>query len=212
MTQAGGATWLAETGLALDDRGFVRVNAHLQSVTDPHVFAAGDVASLDHRPLEKAGVFAVRMARPLAENLRRSVLEQTLQVYRPQRRWLALISIGDRYAVASRGALGFSGAWVWRWKDSIDRRFMRRISEFPAMDAAKPMADPAGNAQPLTEEESLQAISAIAMRCGGCGAKVGASVLSRALGALAPIERDDVLIGLHAPDDAAVVRQLIGIT
>ncbi len=206
VTQAGGVPWLAETGLALDDRGFVRVNAHLQSVTDPHVFAAGDVASLDHRALEKAGVFAVRMARPLAENLRRSVQEHTLQVYRPQRRWLALISTGDRYAVASRGALGFSGAWVWRWKDSIDRRFMRRFSEFPAMDAAKPMADPAGNALPLTEEESLQAISAIAMRCGGCGAKVGASVLSRALGALAPIERDDVLIGLHAPDDAAVVR------
>jgi selenide,water dikinase len=206
VTQAGGAAWLAETGLALDDRGFVRVNAQLQSVTDPHVFAAGDVASLDHRPLEKAGVFAVRMARPLAENLRRSVQEQTLQVYRPQRRWLALISTGDRCAVASRGALGFSGAWVWRWKDWIDQRFMRRFSEFPAMDAAKPMPDPAGNTLPLTEEESLQAISAIAMRCGGCGAKVGASVLSRALGALAPIERDDVLIGLHAPDDAAVVR------
>lgn len=205
VTQAGGAGWLAGTGLALDARGFVRVNAHLQSVTDPHVFAAGDVASLDDRPLEKAGVFAVRMARPLAENLRRSVQEQTPQVYRPQRSWLALISTGDRYAVASRGALGFSGAWVWRWKDWIDQRFMRRFSEFPAMDGAKPVSGQ-GNSLPLTQEESLQAISAIAMRCGGCGAKVGATVLSRALGALAPIERDDVLIGLHAPDDAAVVR------
>lgn len=58
----------------------------------------------------------------------------------------------------------------------------------------------------LSAEESRQAISAIAMRCGGCGAKVGASILGRALAQLQPVPRDDVLIGLHAPDDAAVVR------
>jgi selenide,water dikinase len=59
---------------------------------------------------------------------------------------------------------------------------------------------------PLDDVEQAQAISAIAMRCGGCGAKVGATVLSRALAEIHPIERDDVLIGLHAPDDAAVLR------
>ena len=207
VTRAGGAAWLGATGLALDAEGFIRVNDNLQSVSDPRVFAAGDIASMEQHRLEKAGVFAVRMTGPLAENLRRSTSNQPLVAYRPQKRWLALISTGDQYAVGSRAALGFGGAWVWRWKDWIDRRFMRQFSEFPPMGdgdgagAAAPVA-----ALPLTAEESLQALSAIAMRCGGCGAKVGANVLSRALGALVPVQRDDVLIGLHAPDDAAIVR------
>jgi len=205
VTQAGGADWLRDTGLALDERGFIRVNDALQSVSDPLVFAAGDVASMDTRALEKAGVFAVRMALPLARNLRSALAQRPLQPYRPQRSWLALISTGDRYAVASRGKLSFAGAWVWRWKDWIDRRFMRRFSEFAPMDAA-PDAAPLAGGIALSQEESLQAIAAVAMRCGGCGAKVGASVLSRALAGLAPVPDEDVLIGLHAPDDAAIVR------
>jgi selenide, water dikinase len=203
VTRASGAPWLRGTGLALDDSGFIRVTETLQTVTDGHVFAGGDVASMVGHSLEKAGVFAVRQGQPLAENLRRAVQGQPLAAYRPQKRWLALISTGDKYAVASRGALGFQGRWVWRWKDWIDRRFMARFSEFPAMRAAPRAPPPSIH---LADDEAAQAISAIAMRCGGCGAKVGASVLSRALGSLHPIQRDDVLIGLHSPDDAAVVR------
>ncbi|MBE0619521.1 MAG: selenide, water dikinase SelD [Burkholderiales bacterium] len=204
VTRAGGAPWLRETGLALDADGFIQVTDTLQTVTDPRVFAAGDIASMVDRPLEKAGVFAVRQGPPLTENLRRAVEGRTLKPYRPQKSWLALISTGDRYAVASRGALGFGGAWVWRWKDWIDRRFMLKFSQFPVMEAGGAQAVP--SPVKLGEEEAAQAISAVAMRCGGCGAKVGATVLARALGALNPVERDDVLIGLHAPDDAAVVR------
>ena len=202
VTRAGGAPWLRATGLALDADGCIKVSDTLQSVTDPKVFAAGDIARMVNHPLEKAGVFAVRQGAPLAENLRRAVEGKALAPYRPQARWLALISTGDRYAVASRGALGFRGAWVWRWKDWIDRRFMLKFSRFPSMETAAA----APTTVQLDNEEAAQAISSIAMRCGGCGAKVGASVLSRALGALLPVEREDVLIGLHAPDDAAVVR------
>ena len=204
VTRAGGAPWLRETGLALDADGFIQVTDTLQTVTDPKVFAAGDIASMINHPLEKAGVFAVRQGPPLAQNLRRAAEGKTLEPYRPQSRWLALISTGDKYAVASRGALGFKGAWVWRWKDWIDRRFMLKFSQFPAMDGERAVAAP--STVQLGEEEAAQAISAVAMRCGGCGAKVGATVLARALGALHPVDRDDVLIGLHAPDDAAVVR------
>jgi selenide,water dikinase len=138
--------------------------------------------------------------------LRRSLQGQPLKPYRPQRSWLALISTGNKHAVASRGALGFAGDWVWRWKDRIDRDFMRKFSEFPGMAAKGAAPAPAANQLALSREESLQAISAIAMRCGGCGAKVGSTVLSRALGQLQVVQRDDVLIGLHDPDDAAIVR------
>jgi len=205
VTRAGGAAWLGATGLALDEEGFILVNDCLQSISDPLVFAAGDVASMQSRRLEKAGVFAVRMGRPLANNLRRSLADKSLQPYRPQRHWLALISTGDRYAVASRAKLGFAGRWVWRWKDWIDRGFMRRHSPSGPMAEMSALI-PQNTTLALTHEETLQAISAVAMRCGGCGAKVGANVLSRALEGLQPVQREDVLIGLHSPDDAAVVR------
>jgi selenide,water dikinase len=207
VTQAGGASWLQGTGLALNEGGFLLVNDQLQSVTDPKVFAVGDIAAMQNYPLEKAGVFAVRMGNPLATNLRLILQGRALKPYHPQSSWLAIISTGNKYAVASRGALGFWGAWVWRWKDWIDLRFMRKFSQFPSMQAAV-AAQPAVTPSPLTltSVEASQAISAVAMRCGGCGAKVGATVLTRALGALRVLQREDVLIGLNDPDDAAVVR------
>ncbi len=207
VTRAGGAAWLKQTGLQIDKEGFIEVKDTLQTITDPLIYAAGDIASMVNFKLEKAGVFAVRMAKPLTENLRRAVSGTDLQNYSPQTSWLALISTGDKYAIASRGWLGFAGAWVWQWKDWIDQRFMRKFSEFPDMSVqAAPAPSSALANVKLSSEESLQAISAIAMRCGGCGAKVGATILQRALGNLHPLQRDDVLIGLKDPDDAAVVR------
>ena len=58
----------------------------------------------------------------------------------------------------------------------------------------------------MADEQTLHEISAIAMRCGGCGAKVGSTVLSRVVNRLQPITRDDVVIGLADPDDAAVTE------
>jgi selenide,water dikinase len=129
VTRAGGAAWLQDTGLALDADGFIQVTDTLQTVTDSNIFAAGDIAAMVNYPLEKAGVFAVRQGPPLAHNLRLSVQGAALKPYRPQRRWLALISTGDQYAVASRGWLSFAGVWVWRWKDWIDRSFMRKFQD-----------------------------------------------------------------------------------
>jgi selenide,water dikinase len=109
------------------------------------------------------------------------------------------VSTGERHAVGTRNGLVVEGDWVWRWKDWIDRRFMRKFNELPAM------AEPPAAVSPAADQQALKDISAIAMRCGGCGAKVGATVLSRALGSIEPAVRDDVVVGLDAPDDAALV-------
>ena len=201
-TQAAAAPWLAQSGLAVDDDGFVRVSSTLQSTSHGDVFAAGDIASMVDHPRPKSGVFAVRQGPPLARNLRRALLGEPLEPYRPQRQFLSLISTGDRYAVASRGPIAFEGAWVWRWKDRIDRRFMRAYNVLPEMPLPAPPHVPVG----LADEEAIATLKETAMRCGGCGAKVGASVLTRVLQQVGQSNCANVLVGLDAPDDGAVVK------
>lgn len=125
-TGAAAPAWPAASGLATDAGGFIRVDRSLQSLSHPCVFAAGDVAAYaDARP--KSGVFAVRAGPPLAANLRAICGGQALQAWQPQRRALYLLSTGGRHALAAWGGLSASGAWAWRWKDRIDRRFMAQF-------------------------------------------------------------------------------------
>lgn len=121
--------WIAQSGLHTDAQGFVLIDEQLRSVSHPNLFAAGDIASMRDHPRPKSGVYAVRQGPPLAANLRAALTGGAPQTYVPQRLALALISTGDRYAVASRGAFAVEGSWVWRWKDHIDRRFMARYRE-----------------------------------------------------------------------------------
>jgi selenide,water dikinase len=127
VTGAAAPHWPADSGLACDAAGFIRLTQTLQSVSHPFVFAAGDVAAYaDPRP--KSGVFAVRAGPVLATNLRAACMGEPLQQWTPQAQALYLISTGPRHALAARGALSIGGSWVWRWKDWIDRRFMQRYS------------------------------------------------------------------------------------
>ena len=201
-THASAPTWYKESGLAVDERGFIQVNGSLQSVSHPDVFAAGDIATVTNYPRPKSGVFAVRQGPPLYKNIKRALTNTALKKHVPQISFLSLISTGNKYAVASRGSLAWEGAWVWKLKDYIDRKFMRKYNELPEMEDN----EGANIKSDLVEGDALKEVSALAMRCGGCGAKVGSNVLSRVVNQLSPIQREDVLLGLDAPDDAAVLE------
>jgi selenide,water dikinase len=127
-TGASAPTWLRDSGLALDERGFVATGPTLQSRSHPEVFAAGDVATRTDAPHPKSGVYAVRAGPPLALNLRRFVAGGALEPWQPQRRALGLLSCGARRAIATWGPWSAEGRWVWWWKDRIDRAFVARFT------------------------------------------------------------------------------------
>ena len=204
VTEASAAKWFATTGLPLDERGFIAVDDTLRSTGDEQVFAVGDCATVLKHRRPKAGVFAVRQGPPLAENLRRALLGQTLRPFAPQSRYLSIIGTGDSRAVATRNGWAVEGAWVWRWKDHIDRKWMRMYREPPARPMQMASAAPPDPA--LADAEARRLLADIGMRCGGCGAKVGAGVLSRVLARLGPSPGSGVTIGLDAPDDAAMIE------
>jgi selenide,water dikinase len=127
-TSSGAPALLRETGLLLDQNGFIRVDDTLRSLSHPDVFATGDVASLPS-PRPKAGVFAVRQGPVLAENIRRSLSGEALLSYQPQRQWLALISLADGRAIADKWQIAVAGRWVAKWKHRIDSKFMQKYRE-----------------------------------------------------------------------------------
>lgn len=127
-TGAVAPAWLAQSGLATDAQGFVRVEASLRSHSHPQVFAVGDVAALDP-PVPKSGVYAVRQGPLLAESLRRAIAGEPLRSSPSSRPALVLLGTGNGEAIAARGAWSAGPHPFWWWlKQGIDRRFMARLA------------------------------------------------------------------------------------
>lgn len=185
-TKAAAPAWFRDTGLPLDAQSFLAVDPTLQSPADDGIFAVGDCASVTGFPREKAGVFAVRQGPPLAENLRLAARGKATRPFRPQSRFLTLLALGGKRAIASRGAWAAQGAWAWTWKDRIDRTFMDRFNKLPDMTAG-------AEASPHD------------MFCAGCAAKLGPATLQAALDRLPAAPAALAVKDLAPRDDAALV-------
>ena len=185
VTGVAAPDWLAATSLPLDDAGFLAVDEYLRCEGQTHVFAAGDVAGMRQQPRAKSGVFAVRQGPVLARNLRAVLLQRPahLRRYRAQQRFLALLNCADGTAIASYGGFAARSRALWRLKDWIDRRFMARFNRLPDLSS---MADNDGVAGRLRAvlfppDEIREHTLDHAMRCGGCGSKLNATLLDRVL-------------------------------
>ena len=205
VTQASAPKWIETSGLATDQRGFILVNDTLQSVSHPHIFATGDIATMQNYQRPKAGVFAVRQGKPLFENLRRMALAKKLLPYRPQSRYLSLIGTGDKQAIASWSFLGWRSPLMWQLKDRIDRKFMETFSDLPSMEVDASQNPNDGRLSPHLSN-SFVPDTPPKMHCAGCGSKVGSTILERVIKRLPIIGGPGVVIGLSDPDDAAVLQ------
>jgi selenide,water dikinase len=184
----------AGSGLVIDERGFARVGPTLQCIGHDDVFAVGDCAAWTAGPaLPKAGVYAVRQGPVLAHNLMARARGGPLRAYRPQRDFLSLLNLGDGSAIATKWGRAIEGRAMFRLKDRIDRRFVRRFQVLGPGDAVAP-------------DFATAPMPGDAMLCGGCAAKIGESALGRALERLGVTSDPAVVMGLAQPDDAAAVE------
>ncbi|MEJ2044144.1 MAG: selenide, water dikinase SelD [Reinekea sp.] len=166
-TPAVAPNWPGAAGLATDTNGFISVNQFLQSQSHSNIFACGDVAHISNNPRPKAGVYAVRSAPFLLQNLGAVIDNKAMKRVRLQRDFLSLMSLGGQYAVGQRNGVSIAGRWVWHWKDRIDRKFMAKFD---------------------TDLPEMKNVMAEDMHCAGCGSKLGPELLSETLQALNPGE------------------------
>ena len=151
-------SWLANSGFAVDHDGRVLTNSFLQLEGYSHLFASGDCAVMEAQPRPASGVWAVRSAVPLAQNLEAICNGQNLKRWTPQRQALQLIGTHNNAAWMQRGRAR-TGPFplLWALKQRIDRSFMAGFSQQASMQATEPMA------------------------CRGCAAKLSARPLNAAL-------------------------------
>ncbi len=198
---AAGATphsFLEQTGLTCQN-GFITVDDTL-TTSNPTVFAAGDCVHFSSNPLPKAGVFAVRQAPILHNNLIAALKGARRTPYKPQKNYLKLISTGSKSAVADTFGTTLNGHWAWRLKDHIDRKFMKRLADAPEMTPTRTQVQTTATPKELEDK--------YAMMCGGCGAKMDSRHLTETLSKQPAKNRDDVLS--QPGDDAAILRHGAG--
>ena len=176
--------WFRESALLIEASGRVMTRTTFQVIGYDDIFAVGDCGVIEQHARPASGVWAVRAAKPLANNLERLVAGQKLVSWRPQRTALQLVGGPLNLGWAFwNGVMIGPYTWLWRLKKVIDGRFIQMFRHASSMqDVEKDL-----------NENHL---------CRGCAAKLPSEPLKKALkkAGFSEIESQ--------PEDASVVSSL----
>jgi NADH dehydrogenase FAD-containing subunit len=126
---SGAPSWPRESGLPVDEDGFIRVGPTQQVEGLPQILAAGDVARRTDVRVRHSGVHAVYAGPVLATNLRRLIAGRSdLATYSPFGKDFYLFNTCRGTSILSYGAFGLKARWLRRLKDWLDRRWIARFS------------------------------------------------------------------------------------
>lgn len=126
-----------DSDLPVGPDGGLLVNRFLQVDQQPALFGGGDCIDFAHKPLARVGVYAVRQNPILFDNLQTALEEKVLTPFIPQPHVMLIFNLGDGNAVLHRRGRVLNGTWAFRFKDWIDRRFMRRFQVSGERSASK---------------------------------------------------------------------------
>lgn len=123
------ANFLFKTSkVPIDSKGFLLVENTLQVENIPWLFGAGDCVSISSNPnLPKNGVYAVRQGPVLWGNINRYLTGEKLINFKPQEKFVSILSVGQNEGLFTYGDNAIYGKWAWRLKHWIDHQFMKKF-------------------------------------------------------------------------------------
>ena len=116
-----------DSGLPVSIDGGLLVNEYLQCVDNLAIFGGGDCISFVPRPLDRVGVYAVRQAPVLYQNMMALLSGANLQTFTPQSQYLSIFNMGDGRGILSWRSCTVSGRFAFLLKNHIDKKFMRHF-------------------------------------------------------------------------------------
>ena len=171
-------------------QGFFSVEKNLKIKNFNNGFAVGDCADFPSNLIRKSGVYAVRQAPTLHQNILHFFNNKKLKEFSPQKDHLKLLVYKNNEAIYLRNGLAFSGKIFWKIKNYIDKKFINDFSKL-----SQTQTGDSNDTQKKNGE----------MLCGGCGSKVGNTILEASLKKISKNKKSSHIVS-EIGDDAAILK------